>query len=45
MIEGSNVVALTDGVHGAPTAWRAFVNNDSATTQTLKVVVTCAPVA
>ena len=45
VIEGSNLVALSNGVHGAPTAWRAFVNNDTATTQTLKVVVTCAPVA
>ena len=44
VIEGSNVAALSDGLHGAPTAWRAFVNNDTLTTQLFKVVVTCAPV-
>ena len=45
VIEGSNVLALSDGLHGAPTAWRVVVNSDLVTSQTLKVVVTCAPVA
>ena len=40
---GGNLIGLSDGLHAAPTGWRVFVNNDSATTQTLKVVVTCAP--
>jgi hypothetical protein len=42
-VEGSSIVALSDGQHGAPTAWRAFVRNYDTTTQTLKAVVTCAP--
>ena len=44
-IEGSGVAALSDGLHGAPTAWRVFARNQEMTTHTLKVVVTCAPIA
>ena len=43
-VEGSGVAALGDGQHGAPTAWRGFVRNYDTTTQTFKVVVTCAPI-
>jgi hypothetical protein len=46
VIEGSNVAQLSDGLHGAPTAWRAFARNanGNAAPTTLKVVVICAPI-
>ena len=44
VIEDSNVVSLSDGLHGAPTAWRAFAFATVTMNHTLKVVVICAPV-
>ena len=44
-VELSSVIGVSDGLHGAPTAWRAFANNeDTGITHTFKVVVTCAPI-
>ena len=44
LIEGGNVVSLSDGLHAAPTAWRAFAVATVLSNQTLKVVVICAPI-
>ena len=44
VIENSNVVSLSDGLHGAPTAWRAFAFATVTMNHTFKVVVICAPV-
>ena len=45
VIEGTNVNALSDGQHGAPTAWRAFfLNGSGAAPASFKVAVVCAPI-
>ena len=47
VIEDSNVAQLSDGLHGAPTAWRAFARNangNATASSILKVVVICAPI-
>ena len=45
VIENVNVVSLTDGLHGAPTAWRAFAFAINAGgPYTFKVAVICAPI-
>ena len=45
VVEGGNVVSLSDGLHTAPTAWRAFAFAiNSGGPYTFKTVVICAPI-
>ena len=45
VIEDANVVDLSVGVHGAPTGWRAIgIHSSVGVSQTIKVVVICAPI-
>jgi hypothetical protein len=41
---GGNIIDVPAGLHGAPTAWRAFARMAAGAPQTLKVVVICAPI-
>jgi hypothetical protein len=44
-VELSSVVGVSDGLHAAPTAWRAFAaNEETGLTHTFKAVVICAPI-
>jgi len=46
IVEGQDITALSDGLHGGATAWRVFGNNvGAAGGTTFAVVVVCAPVA
>ena len=45
IVEGQELFGLSDGLHGAPMAWRASGHNlGGASGSTLAVVVVCAPI-
>ncbi len=41
---GGDLIGVLDGLHGAPTAWRAHSSRAAGPNETLKVVVICAPI-
>jgi hypothetical protein len=43
LIQGQNVIDVPDGLQGAPTAWRAYVENFTGATAAFKVAAICAP--
>jgi hypothetical protein len=45
LVENNDVFSLTDGQHGAPTAWRVWMLNTSGSAQGFKVMAVCAPIA
>jgi hypothetical protein len=42
IVENANFFGLSDGQHGAPTAWRAWMRNNGGAPATFKVMAVCA---
>jgi hypothetical protein len=45
LVENADVFSLTDGLHAAPTAWRAWMLNTAAGAQPFKVMALCSPLS